>query len=69
MFGILNPILEVVLSVVAAEDHSEAKLDYESGMKYKDIADKYSVSINTVKSWQKRFGWTRGKGAPETEKG
>lgn len=54
---------------MAAEDHKDARLDYESGMKYKDIAEKYSVSINTVKSWQKRFNWTRKKGAPETEKG
>ncbi|RHW49182.1 terminase [Lactobacillus bombicola] len=31
-------------------------------MKYKDIAEKYGVSINTVKSWRKRNGWSR-KGA------
>ena len=30
--------------------------DYLAGMKYKDIAEKYKVSINTVKSWQKRNG-------------
>lgn len=28
--------------------------DYKDGMKYKDIADKYKVSINTVKSWKSR---------------
>lgn len=28
--------------------------DYQSGMKYKDIAEKYDVSINTVKSWKSR---------------
>lgn len=28
--------------------------DYKDGMKYKDIADKYGVSINTVKSWRTR---------------
>ncbi|HID0883027.1 TPA: P27 family phage terminase small subunit [Clostridium botulinum] len=33
--------------------------DYVSGMKYKDIADKYSVSINTVKSWKRRLNWQR----------
>ena len=38
--------------------------DYMAGMKYKDIADKYNVSINTVKSWQKRNGWTRKADAP-----
>lgn len=28
----------------------EAKKDYLSGVKYKDIAEKYEVSINTGKS-------------------
>lgn len=28
--------------------------DYKNGIKYKDIADKYDVSINTVKSWKSR---------------
>jgi hypothetical protein len=37
----------------------KAYQDYILGMKYKDIADKYGVSINTVKSWQKRYKWTR----------
>lgn len=37
----------------------QAEEDYLSGMKYKDIADKYQVSINTVKSWKKRYGWQR----------
>lgn len=37
-----------------------AKQDYLAGMKYKDIAAKYEVSINTVKSWKKRNGWVRG---------
>ena len=31
--------------------------DYQKGMKYKDIADKYNVSLNTVKSWKRRQ-WT-----------
>lgn len=33
--------------------------DYVSGMTYQKIADKHKVSINTVKSWQKRYKWTR----------
>lgn len=33
--------------------------DYISGMTYKKIAEKYGVSINTVKSWKKRYEWTR----------
>ena len=28
--------------------------DYKNGMKYKDIAEKHNVSINTVKSWKSR---------------
>lgn len=28
--------------------------DYKNGMKYKDIAKKYNVSLNTVKSWKTR---------------
>lgn len=34
--------------------YSEAYKDYKKGMKYKDIADKYNVSLNTVKSWKRR---------------
>lgn len=34
-------------------------------MKYKDIAEKYEVSINTVKSWKKRYGWNRDRCAPK----
>lgn len=48
----------------------QAEKDYLSGMKYKDIATKYDVSINTVKSWKNRYGWQRGskKGASPPEK-
>lgn len=42
----------------------QAEKDYVKGMKYKDIAEKYGVSINTVKSWKKRYGWNRERGAP-----
>ncbi|AHC18885.1 phage terminase small subunit [Paenibacillus polymyxa] len=48
--------------------HRKAEADYQRGMKYKDIAEKYDVSINTVKSWKQRHGWKRQKGAP-SEKG
>lgn len=33
----------------------EAKQDYLSGMKYKDIAEKYGVSESTVKQWKRRY--------------
>ncbi|AOM13818.1 P27 family phage terminase small subunit [Bacillus thuringiensis] len=48
--------------------HQEAAhSDYLSGMKYKDIAEKYAVSINTVKSWKKRYNWQR-ESAHKTKK-
>lgn len=47
-----------------------AKEDYLKGMKYKDIAEKYNVSINTVKSWVKRHGWSaEKKGCTQKKKG
>lgn len=33
--------------------------DYISGKKYSEIAEKYNVSINTIKSWKRRFNWQR----------
>ncbi|MFQ9516736.1 MAG: terminase small subunit [Eubacterium sp.] len=39
--------------------YEQAELDYMDGLKYKDIASKYSVSINTVKSWKTRYNWNR----------
>ncbi|MED1382076.1 P27 family phage terminase small subunit [Bacillus mycoides] len=47
--------------------HELAYNEYSSGMKYKDIAQKYGVSINTVKSWKQRHKWQRGD-APKNEK-
>lgn len=47
-----------------------AYIDYQKGMKYKDIAAKYEVSINTVKSWKSRK-WNAPpgkKGATKEEK-
>ena len=50
-----------------AEKYELAKQDYMNGMKYKDIADKYGVSLNTVKSWKKRYKWER-KGCTQKKK-
>lgn len=36
------------------DNYKLAEVDYNEGMKYKDIAKKYDVSINTVKSWKYR---------------
>ncbi|NLY44635.1 MAG: terminase [Tissierella sp.] len=44
-------------------------------MKQKDIAEKYNISINTLKSWIKRYKWSEekknynNKGAPKKKKG
>ncbi|MFD9275317.1 phage terminase small subunit [Bacillus subtilis] len=46
-----------------AEKHIQAYKDYVKGMKYKDLAEKYGVSVNTIKSWKQRHGWERKKGA------
>lgn len=48
-----------------AEKYVQAEKDYVKGMKYKDLAEKYEVSINTVKSWKKRYGWNRDRCAPK----
>lgn len=37
-----------------------AEKDYKAGMKYKDIAQKYGVTLNTVKSWKTRY-WSNEK--------
>jgi uncharacterized protein YjcR len=47
--------------------HKKAEADYQRGMKYKEIAKKYGVSLNTVKSWKQRHGWERKKGAHQNE--
>ncbi|PRR77678.1 RNA polymerase sigma factor [Clostridium liquoris] len=49
----------------------QAKQDYLQGMKYKNLAEKYEVSLNTIKSWVKRYGWSeeKKKGAHKNKKG
>lgn len=42
-----------------AQNYILAEKDYMAGMKYSDIAKKYNVTINTVKSWKTRYGWDR----------
>lgn len=44
-----------------AENYIDAEQDYMRGMKYKDIAEKYGVTINTVKSWKQRYEWSKGE--------
>lgn len=49
------------------EKYELAYEDYLLGMKYKDIAAKYSVTINTVKSWKSRY-WKDKKGCTQKKK-
>lgn len=41
------------------KNYELAEQDYMAGMKYKEIAEKYNVSLNTVKSWKTRYGWDK----------
>lgn len=50
------------------QNYELAENDYMSGMKYKDIAEKYGVSLATVKSWKTRYGWNRKGMHTKTEK-
>lgn len=54
----------------APNNYELAEQDYLAGMKYKDIAEKYNVTLNTVKSWKTRYGWSKGtkKGVHTKEK-
>lgn len=48
------------------------KKDYIEGLKQKEICEKYNISINTLKSWIKRYKWAedkRNKGAPKNKGG
>lgn len=47
------------MTEIRGPDYELAEKDYMLGMKYKDIAEKYNVSINTVKSWKQRYNWNR----------
>ncbi|ERM23887.1 helix-turn-helix domain protein, partial [Clostridioides difficile P33] len=47
------------------------KQDYLKGMKQKEISAKYDISLNTLKSWIKRYNWAseKKKGAPKNKRG
>lgn len=44
---------------VDLKNYELAEQDYMDGMKYKDIATKYGVTLSTVKSWKTRYKWDR----------
>lgn len=49
----------------------QIKKDYLSGIMPKELAEKYDTSLNTIKSWVKRYGWSKLKsgGAPSNDEG
>lgn len=47
------------MTEIRGSDKDKAKADYLKGMKYKDLAEKYGVTINTIKSWKQRYDWNR----------
>lgn len=49
-----------------SKNYELAERDYILGMKYQEIAEKYNVSIETVKSWKKRHNWERNKPVKKT---
>ena len=48
------------MSDARAPNYELAYEDYQKGMKYKEIAKKYGVTLNTVKSWKTRCKWSKG---------
>lgn len=49
------------------ELRDKAYADYQQGVKYKDIADKYGVSLSAVKSWASRY-WKKEGCNPKKKK-
>lgn len=49
------------------EAKEAAKQDWEAGMKYREIAEKYGVSVGTVKSWASRY-WKKDAAKTATAK-
>ena len=41
-----------------ADVKEQIKKDYLSGISPKKLAEKYDISLNTIKSWIKRYGWS-----------
>ena len=60
------------MNEVRAPDKEQIKREYLKGVKPKELSEKYNISINTIKSWIKRYGWSKlnnKEGAPVKKKG
>lgn len=44
---------------IKEQNYEKAEVDYKKGKSYKEIAEKYCVKLNTVKSWKRRYDWNR----------
>ena len=50
------------MGMTIEEKREAVKRDYiKGGMSLKDLAKKYNVKINTIKTWRSRYGWKREK--------
>jgi uncharacterized protein YjcR len=61
-----------MMNEVRAPDKEQIKREYLKGVKPKELSEKYNISINTIKSWIKRYGWSKlnnKEGAPVKKKG
>jgi uncharacterized protein YjcR len=48
------------------------KADYQKGIKPKELSEKHGISVNTIKSWIKRYDWNKKEvspGASSSKKG
>lgn len=59
LFRYIKPSQDEGGEVSETQNYILAEKDYMAGMKYKDIAAKYGVTLNTVKSWKVRYGWNK----------
>lgn len=48
-------------------DMEKLKADFESGIKYDELADKYGISKGTISKYKKKYGWKRNGGNKETK--
>lgn len=64
------------MNEVRAPDQEQIKMsvkaDYQKGIKPKELSEKHGISVNTIKSWIKRYDWNKkevSQGASSSKKG
>lgn len=48
-------------------DMGKLKADFESGIKYDELADKYGISKGTISKYKKKYNWKRNNGNEATK--